>query len=46
MTPETKTARAILALTLTTMSWTLSGMLQLLIHLADTPRRRRAANRS
>ena len=46
MTPETRTARAILAMTLTTMSWTLSGMLQLLIHLADTPRRRRAANRS
>ena len=43
MTHETRTARAILALTLTTMSWTLSGMLHLLTHLADIPRRRRVA---
>lgn len=46
MTPETRTARAILAMTLTTMSWTLSGMLHLLTHLADIPRRHRAARRS
>ena len=46
MTSETKTARAILAMTLITMSWTLSGMLHLLTHLANIPRRRRAARRS
>lgn len=46
MTSETATARAVLALTVTLLTWVVFAMVRTMIYFVDTPRRRRAARRS
>jgi len=46
MTSETATARAVLALTVTLLTWVVFAMVRTMIYFVDTPRRRRSACQS